>query len=84
MLEFILNSHLKKIGFKQATGYPCLHIASVAEMFLIAVYVDDILLAPRSDEELIAVKLALSEIFQAKDLLEVRYFMGQDHKNRSV
>ena len=57
-------------------------------MFLIAVYVDDILLAGRSNERLTAVKLAHSEKFQVKDLGELQYFLGvkviQDHKNGSV
>ena len=58
-------------------------MASEREMFLIAVYVDDILLAERSNERLTAVKLALSEKFQVKDLGELQHFLGvkviQDH-----
>ena len=49
---------------------------------------DDILLAGRSNERLAAIKPALSEKFQVKDLGELQYFLGikviQDHKNRSV
>ena len=41
----VLDDYLKKMGFVQAAGDPCLYIASVGEMFLIAIYVDDILLA---------------------------------------
>ena len=55
-----LDCHLKKMGFKQAAGDPCIYMASEGEMFLIAVYVDDILLAGRSDERLTTVKQALS------------------------
>ena len=40
-----LDNCLRKMGFVQATGDPCLYISSEGEMFLIAVYVDDILLA---------------------------------------
>ena len=50
------------MGFVQAAGDPCLYMASEGEMFLIAVYVDDILLAGRSNEKLTAVKKALKEI----------------------
>ena len=57
-------------------------------MFVLAVYVDDILLAGRSNEWLTAVKQAFSEKFQVKDLGELQYFLGvkviQDHKNESV
>ena len=45
----VLDQFLKKIGFVQATSDPCLYIASEGELFLIAVYVDDIVLAGSSD-----------------------------------
>ncbi len=45
-----LNSHLKNMGFVQATGDPCIYMATEGEMFLIAVYVDDILLAGKTQE----------------------------------
>ena len=61
-----LDCHLKKMGFKQAAGDPCIYMASEGEMFLIAVYVDDILLAGRSDERLTTVKQALSRKFKVK------------------
>lgn len=83
-----LDSHLKKMGFVQAAGDPCLYMASEGEMFLIAVYVDDILLAGRSNKRLTAVKQALSQQFQVKDMGELHYFLGakiiQDHKTGSV
>ena len=83
-----LDSHLKEMGFVQAAGDPCLYIASEGEMFLIAVYVDDILLAGCSNERLTAVKQALSRKFQVKDMGELHYFLGvkvvQDHRTGSV
>ena len=51
-------------------------MASEGVMFLIAVYVDDILLAGRSHRRLTAIKQALSEKFQVKDLGELHYFLG--------
>ena len=83
-----LDCHLKKMGFKQAAGDPCIYMASEGEMFLIAVYVDDILLAGRSDERLTTVKQALSRKFQVKDMGKLHHFLGinvvQDYKNGSV
>ena len=49
MLEFCFRySYLKKMGFLQVPGDPCLYVSSEGEMFLIAVYVDDILLAGKA------------------------------------
>ena len=83
-----LDDYLKKIGFVQAAGDPCLYMSTEGEMFLIAIYVNDILLAGKSIERLNAVKQALSQQFQVKDMGELHYFLGvkvvQDHKAGSV
>ena len=84
----VLDQFLKKIGFVQATSDPCLYIASEGELFLIAVYVDDIVIAGSSDVRMKEVKQALSQKFQVKDLGELHYFLGvkviQNQKNRTV
>ena len=49
------------MGFVQAAGDPCLYMSTEGEMFLIAIYVYDILLAGKSIETLNAVKQALSQ-----------------------
>ena len=71
-----LDSCLKKMGFVQATGDPCLYISSEGEMFLIAVYVDDILLAGKDGEKMAAIKQAFSQEFQVRDMGELHYFLG--------
>lgn len=40
-----LDSQLKKMGFMQITNDPCICMASEGEIFIIGVYVDDIVLA---------------------------------------
>ena len=84
----VLDQFLKKIGFVQATSDPCLYIASEGELFLIAVYVDDIVLAGSSDVRMKEVQQALQQKFQVKDLGELHYFLGvkfvQNQKNRTV
>ena len=45
-------------------------------MFIIAVYVDDIILGGRSELKLKAVKRELSERFEMKDLGQLRHFLG--------
>ena len=61
--NFTLDSCLKKMGFVQATSDPCLYVALEGEIFLISVYVDDILLAGKDDERMAAVKQAFSQEF---------------------
>jgi len=46
-----LDSQLNKMGFTQITSNPCLYTTSEEEMFIIAIYVDDILLAGRVTNE---------------------------------
>ena len=76
------------MGFVQATGDPCLYVALEGEIFLIAVYVHDILLAEKDDERMAAVKQAFSQEFQVKDMGELHHFLGmkvvQDQETGSV
>ena len=59
------------MGFVQAKG-----LASEGEMFIIAVYVDDIVLAGKGDQRTAEVKQALAHQFQVKDMGELHYFLG--------
>ena len=83
-----LNDYLKQTGFVEAARDPCLYMASEGEMFLIAIYVDDILLAGKSMKRMNTVKQALSQKFLVKDMGEFNYFLGvkvvQDHSAGSV
>ena len=71
-----LDERLKEVGFAQTISNPCLYITREREQFLIGVYVDDILLAGRSEKQLREVKSALSEKFYVKDLGELNHFVG--------
>ena len=76
------------MGFMQTVSDPCLYIASEGELFIIGVYVDDIMLAGKSDRRLVEVKKALSKQFKLKDMGELYYFLGmkiiQNHKSGEV
>ena len=74
--NFTLDSCLKKMGFVQTTGDPCLYVALEGETFLIAVDVDNILLAGKDDERMAAVKQAFLQEFQVKDMGELHHFPG--------
>ena len=56
-----LDVQLKAMGFAQSTSDPCIYTSTKGEVFIIAVYVDDILLAGKTDERIAEVKKALSE-----------------------
>lgn len=71
-----LDSQLKKMGFIQTTSDPCLYVSSEGEPFIIAVYVDDILLAGKTDSRIVEVKNALASKFNVKDMGELKYFLG--------
>ena len=75
------------MGFAQTTSDPCLHISTEVEMFVIAVYVDDVVLAGKSDRKLSEVKKALASKFDVKDMGKL-HFLGvkvvQDQGSKKV
>ena len=71
-----LDSQLKKLGFVQTSSDPCIYIAKEGEMCIIAVYVDDIILAAKSDERLAEVKKYLTDCFEVRDMGELHHFLG--------
>ena len=71
-----LDQQLKKLGFIQSSSDPCLYISnSEGELFIIAVYVDDMLLVTRS-QKMKEVKRKLSTQFEIKDLGDLHYILG--------
>ena len=72
----VLNERLIEMGFKQSSSDPCIYIASEGEEFLIGVYVDDMILAGKSDERMKMVKEMLAERFEVKDMGPLRHFLG--------
>ena len=73
-----LDSQLKEMGFKQTSGDPCLYINldSEEEVFVVAVYVDDIILGGRSEAKMSEVKAELRQKFEMKDLGILHHFLG--------
>ena len=63
-----LNCQLKAMGFAQTTSNPYLYVSTEGEMFVIAVYVDDIVLAGKSNRKMSEVKNALASRFDVKDM----------------
>lgn len=85
-----LDSHLKEMGFKQSKSDPCLYMKCDSEgaRFLVAVYVDDIVLGGENEAELKSVKKRLSQRFEMKDLGPLHCFLGvkivQDEASGSI
>ena len=49
-----LDKHLKSIGFAQSNCDPCIYYKDVGgEVFYMGVYVDDIILAAKTDQQLV-------------------------------
>ena len=72
--NFTLDSHLKKMEFKQTTSDPCLYIDSEGEMFMIGVHVDDIILAGKSNKRMEEVKKALAQGFEVNAVADPEGF----------
>ena len=73
----VLDSKLKSMGFRQTMGDPCIYVKEeCGEIFIIAVYVDDILLAGKNNQKINEVKQALAELFKMKDMGELHHFLG--------
>ena len=70
------SRHAQKMGFRQASSDPCLYINSEGELFVIAVYVYDMVLATKSKNKLEEVKRTLCALFEVKDLGELHYILG--------
>ena len=72
-----LDSQLRDLGFSQTGSDPCLYVSSIQkEMFIVAVYVDDIILAGKTLTTVNAVKEKLSQRFKMKDLGSLHHFLG--------
>ena len=84
-----LGAHLKQIGFVQSASDPCLYYKDAeGDIFYVGVYVDNIILAGSTDDQINEVKAALSQKFNIKDLGILHHFLGmtvkQDQKKHSA
>ena len=82
------DDHLKSMNFEQTRGDPCLYVSTQGEPAIIAVYVDDIIIAGKTNERIVESKAALADRFDVKDMGELHYFLGvkiiQDHRKGTI
>lgn len=72
-----LDQILKKYGATPTTADPCLYyVVDGGELTLIAVYVDDIMIASKSRDRIDNFEKELSKFFEVKDLGPVQYCLG--------
>ena len=72
-----LDNFLKDIGFIRSSSDSCIYVRAIDDdLCIIAVYVDDIIIACKLDSIINDVKSSLSNRFQMKDLGVLRYFLG--------
>ena len=72
-----LDKDLKKIGFKPSGNDPCIYtLYSEEEVYILAVYVDDVILAGKSSEKIQQIINKIAEKFDIKDMGKLHHFLG--------
>ena len=68
-----LDDHLKSMKFQQTRGDLCLYVSTEGELVINAIYVDDIMIAGKTDKRVAEVKTALADRFDVKDMGELPF-----------
>ena len=71
-----MDEHLQSMGFVQTPSDPCIYAAQGDDPFIIAVHVDDMILAGTTDTKIAQVKQSIAERFEVKDMETLNYFVG--------
>ena len=71
-----LDNYLRSINLKQSKADPCVYTATEGETVIVAVYVDDILVATENERTMSEIKRQISERFEIKDLGVLKSFLG--------
>ena len=70
---------MKSVEFKQSSADPCIYVretGTLCTLCIVAVYVDDLIIATKTDEEMQQVKQLLQSQFKMKDMGELHYCLG--------
>jgi len=69
--------HIKSLGFKQCVLDNCLFVKHIGEeIYLLSLYVDDILVAGSNLTEIERIKKQFTDRYEMKDLGELNYYLG--------
>ena len=73
-------AQLKAMDFKQSSNDPCIYISTTDSLLILAVNVDDIALAGKSQQTIVKVKTKFGEHFRVIDMGGLHYFLGVNVK----
>ncbi|UYV76870.1 hypothetical protein LAZ67_14002267 [Cordylochernes scorpioides] len=82
-----LDSVLKEMGLEQMKTDNCVYIKHHEGILLVAIYVDDLIIAAEREDTLISFKESMKKIFKIKDLGKINYCLGiriQTKKDGSI
>ena len=71
-----LHAYLVKLGFVQSASDSCIYFRVTDKLCIIAVYVDDLIIASQSIAEINSIKQSLSDRYKMKDLGVLNHFLG--------
>ncbi|KAL6054460.1 Cysteine-rich receptor-like protein kinase 25-like protein [Balamuthia mandrillaris] len=82
-----VHKEILAIGFYQSEADPCIYVkVEGGEIIILALYVDDVLLAAKTTKAMEPTKKQLSKAFKMKDLGEAKYILGieiqRDYENK--
>ena len=70
------REYLLSVGFSQSSADPCVYIRTGTTVAIIAVYVDDLILITKTQQEMDELKSMLSSRFKMKDMGKLHYCLG--------
>ena len=73
-----MDEHLQSMGFVQTSSDPCIYVAEGDYPYMIAVRVDDLILAGTTDAKIVQVKQSISERFNVRDMGVLNYFLRME------
>ena len=83
----VFSDYLEGIGLTQSEADPCIYI-KLEPFVILAVYVDDLIIMTKSEDQMMTIKEDLKRGFKMKDLGELHYCLGisvvKDHRRGSM
>ena len=75
--NYVFSDYMKQLGFTQGAADPCVFTRKKNDsLMLIAVYVDDVILAAKTAEEMSSIKELLQSKFKMKDIGKLHFILG--------
>lgn len=75
-----IDKDLQQLGLTKCQYDPCIYLGSEGEMVLVALYVDDLIIAAKNYNTLNTIKNKLSNLYKVKDLGIIKNFLGIEIK----